>query len=163
MKLKDTCSLEGKLWQTCACMLSCFSHVRLFVTLWTLACQAPLSMEISRQDSGSGLPCPPPGDLPDPGIEHASPMSPALQVDSSPTEPPGKPIANLDSVSKSRDITLITKVHIVKAKFFWVVVYGCEFEPKRRLSAEEMMLLNCGTGEDSWESLGQQGEPTSQL
>ena len=69
-------------------MLSHFSRVRLFETLWTVAHQAPLSMGFSRQEYLSGLPCPPPGDLPDPGIE---PMSPALQVDSLPTEPPGKP------------------------------------------------------------------------
>ena len=69
-------------------MLSHFSRVRLFETLWTIAHQAPLSMGFSRQEYWSGLPCPPPGDLPDPGIE---PMSPALQVDSLPTEPPGKP------------------------------------------------------------------------
>ena len=69
-------------------MLS-LSHVRLFVTAWTAARQAALSMGFSRQEYWSGLPCPPPGDLPDPGIE---PASPALQVDSLPTEPPGKPL-----------------------------------------------------------------------
>ena len=51
-----------------------FSHVRLFVTIWTVACQAPLSMGLSR----SGLPCPSPGDLPYLGILLVSPMSPAL-------------------------------------------------------------------------------------
>ena len=50
------------------CVLSHFSHVRLFATLWTIAHKAPLSMGFSRQEYGSGLPCPPPGDLPDPGI-----------------------------------------------------------------------------------------------
>ena len=45
------------------------SRVLLFVTLWTIACQAPLSMEFSRQEFWSGFPCPPPGDLPDPGIQ----------------------------------------------------------------------------------------------
>ena len=50
-------------------MLSHFSPVQLFATLWTLACQAPLSMEFSRQEYWSGLPFPPPGDLPDPGIQ----------------------------------------------------------------------------------------------
>ena len=48
-------------------------------------------MGLSRQKYWSGLPCPPPGDLPDPGIEPRSPASPVLQVDSLPTEPPGKP------------------------------------------------------------------------
>ena len=54
------------------------SRAQLFVTLWTVACQAPLSMEFSRQEYWSGLPFPSPGDLPDPGIE---PRSPALQAD----------------------------------------------------------------------------------
>ena len=54
------------------------SRVQLFVTLWTVACQAPLSMEFSRQEYWSGVPFPSPGDLPDPGIE---PRSSALQAD----------------------------------------------------------------------------------
>ena len=53
------------------------SCVHLFVTVWTLANQAPLSMGFSRQGYWSGLPCPPPGDLPDPGIKPASLMFPA--------------------------------------------------------------------------------------
>ena len=69
-------------------MLSCFSRVRLFVTQWTVAHQAPLSMEYSRQERWSGLSCPFPGYLPDPGVK---PRSPALQVDCLSSEPPGKP------------------------------------------------------------------------
>ena len=65
-----------------AYMLSCFSHVQLLVIPWTVAHQAPLSMGFSRQEYWSGLPCPPPGDLPDPGTEPMSPVVPALQVDS---------------------------------------------------------------------------------
>ena len=57
------------------CVLSHFNRVRLFAILWTIARQAPLSMGFSRQEHWSGLPCPPPGDLPDPGIE---PVSPSL-------------------------------------------------------------------------------------
>ena len=60
------------------CMLSHFSRVQLFVILWTVARQALLSKEFSRQEHWSGLPCPPPGDLPDPGIKPASLTSPAL-------------------------------------------------------------------------------------
>ena len=60
------------------CLLSHFSHVQLFVTPWTIACQAPFSMESSRQESWSGYPFPSPGDRLDPGVELASPMSPAL-------------------------------------------------------------------------------------
>ena len=61
-----------------ACMLSHFSHVWLCATLWTIACQAPLPMGFSRQEFWSELPCLLSGDLPDPGIEPTSPMSPAL-------------------------------------------------------------------------------------
>ena len=58
-------------------------------------------------------------------------------------------MTNLDSILKSRDITLPTKVHLVKGMVFPVVVYGCESWTVKRLSAEELMLLNCGVGEDS--------------
>ena len=61
-----------------ACLLSRFSHVWLFATLWTIACQAPLSMGFSRQEYWSWLPCPPPGDLSDPEIEPPSLMLPSL-------------------------------------------------------------------------------------
>ena len=72
---------------TCVCaqFLSC---VRLFVTQWTVTCQAPLSMEFSRQECWSGLPFPTPGYLPNPGIE---PTSPALSGRFFTIEPPGKP------------------------------------------------------------------------
>ena len=61
-----------------------------------------------------------------------------------------KVMTNLDSIFKSRDITLPTKVRLVKAMVFPVVMYRCEsWTVKRRLSAEELMLLNCGVGEDS--------------
>ena len=63
-------------------------HVRLFVIPWTVARQAPLSVEFFRQGHWSGLPFPTPGDLPDPGIE---PGSPAMQADSLLSRPPGKP------------------------------------------------------------------------
>ena len=59
-------------------MLSRFSHVQLFVTLWIVTCQALLSMEFSRQERWSGLPFLPPGDLPDPGVEPESLTSLAL-------------------------------------------------------------------------------------
>ena len=59
-----------------------------------------------------------------------------------------KVITNLDSILKSRDITLPTKGHLVKAMVFPVLIYGCESWTIRKLSAEELMLLNCGVGED---------------
>ena len=60
-----------------------------------------------------------------------------------------KVMINLDSVLKSRDITLPTKVRLLKAMVFPVVMYRCESWTIRKLSAEELMLLNCGVGEDS--------------
>ena len=58
-------------------------------------------------------------------------------------------MTNLDSIFKSRDITLPTKVRLVKAIVFPLIIYGCESWTKRKLGAEELMLLNCGVGEDS--------------
>ena len=58
-------------------------------------------------------------------------------------------MTDLDSILESRDITLLTKVHVVKAMVFPVVMYGCECWIIKKLSAEELMLLNCGVGEDS--------------
>ena len=75
----------------CCCFLL-FSHSVVsdsLATPWTVACQAPLSMEFSRQESWSGLPFPPPGDLPDRAIE---PTSPALAGGFFTTEPPWKPL-----------------------------------------------------------------------
>ena len=56
-----------------------------------------------------------------------------------------KAMTRIDSILKSRDITLLTKLHLVKAMVFPAVIYGCE----KRLSTKELMLLNCGAGEDS--------------
>ena len=72
-----------------------------------------------------------------------------------------KVMTNLDSIFKSREFTLSTKVRLVKTMVFPVVMYGCEGWTIKKLSAKELMLLNCSIGEDSWESLGQQGDPTS--
>ena len=68
-------------------VLSHFSCIQFFVIPWTVAFQAPPSMEFSRQEYWNGYPIPSPGHLPDPRIE---PESPTLQVDSLPSEPPGK-------------------------------------------------------------------------
>ena len=57
-------------------------------------------------------------------------------------------MTNLDNILKSRDITLPTRGHLIKAMVFPVVMYGCESWTIRKLSAEELMLLNCGVGED---------------
>ena len=68
------------------------------MTLWTVASQAPLSMGFSRQEYWSGLPFPPPGDLPDRGINLASPVSPALKADFLPAEPSGNPKAQFSEL-----------------------------------------------------------------
>ena len=58
-------------------------------------------------------------------------------------------MTDLDSILKSRDITLPTKVRLVKAMVFPVVMYGCESRTVKKAELEELMLLNCGVGEDS--------------
>ena len=83
------------------------SSVQLFVTLWTVAHQAPMSMGFSRQEYWSGLPFPSPGDLPNPGIE---PRSPALQADALSSESP-------DSILKSRDIIFPTNVSLCSQSY----------------------------------------------
>ena len=60
-----------------------------------------------------------------------------------------KVMTNLDSILKSRNVTLPTKVRLVKAMVFPVVMYGCESWTVKKLSTKELMLLNCGVGEDS--------------
>ena len=95
--------------------LSC---VQLFVTPWTVAYQAPLSMGFSSKSAEVDCHF----------LLH---------------------MTNLDSILKSRDTTLSTKVHLVKAMVFPVVMYGCESWTVRKLSAKELMLLNYGVGEDS--------------
>ena len=68
-------------------------------------------------------------------------------------------MTNLNSILKSRDITLPSKVCLVKAMVFPVVMYRCGSWTVKK--AEELMLLNCGAGEDSFESFGLQGDPAS--
>ena len=85
-------------FQLCYTVLSCFSCVWLFVTPWTTACQASLSMEFSRQEHWSGLSFPTAGDLPNLGIETVSPVSPALAGRLFATEPPGKPFGRISYV-----------------------------------------------------------------
>ena len=83
----------GHTWMNvfvCVCVLCMISPVLLFSTPWTVAHQAPLSMEFPSQEYWSGLPFPPPGGLPDPGMEPVSLASPALTGRCSTTAPPGK-------------------------------------------------------------------------
>ena len=98
------------------------SHVQLFATPWTVPLQSPLSMEFPRQQYCSGLPFPSPEDLPDPGIEPTSPGSLALQENSLPTEPPGKPLVwqRCCSLGKVSFEWLI----LLEAKFFFSCFQG---------------------------------------
>ena len=86
-------SLRNYCSNSCLTQIS-VSHIQLFATPWTVAYQAPLSMEFSKQECWSGLPFPSPGDLLHTGLE---PGSPALQVGSLPAELPGKPLAQINS------------------------------------------------------------------
>ena len=133
-----------------SCMCECgHSVVSNSVTLWFLS-----PWDFSGKNRAVGCHFPPPGDLPNPGREPLSPVPLELQADSLPTEPSGNPnlprlfkitvdgdcnheikrhlllgrtvMTNLGSILKSRDITLLTKVHIIKAMVFPVVMYGCE-------------------------------------
>ena len=86
-------------------LLSHFSRVWLFVTLWTGACQTPLPMGFSRQEYWSGFPCLPPGDLPKPGIK---PGSPALQADSLPLSHRGSPSPITSPPSNQKNVHILT-------------------------------------------------------
>ena len=93
-------------WTSVCVPAQLLSSVLLFATPWIVVCQAPLSMELSRQEYWHGLPFPPPGDFPNPGIEPASPGFPALASWFFITEPPGKPclfpFSSVQSLSRVR-------------------------------------------------------------
>ena len=86
------CKLEPQHNAVRTCVLSHFSRVQLFATLWTIALQGPLSMGFSRPEHWSGFPCPPPRDLLDPGIQPVSPVTPALQADYLPLSHHASPV-----------------------------------------------------------------------
>ena len=103
------------------------SGVWLFATPWTLVRQAPLSIVLSQQEFWSGLPFPPPGDLPDPdpGMEPPSPTWPSLEAGFFTTEPPGKPLIYVYSQTK---LTNDHKYHIVRCLNYLCAIYsvfGC--------------------------------------
>ena len=100
------------------CLLSRFNHVRLFATLWTVAL---LSMGFSRQEYWSGLPCPPPGDLPDPGIELTSPVSPALAGQFFTTVPPGKLVVmyNCDVIVSTGAVYTVGQLDTTQSSPLW--------------------------------------------
>ena len=99
------------------CVLSHFSRVQLCATPWTVARQAPLSMGISRQEYWGGLPCPPPGDLPDPGIEPLSLTSPALGDRFFTTEPPDNPSVTSRPCEPHPGPRILTSTPLLSSKF----------------------------------------------
>ena len=74
------------------------------------------------------------------------------------SSPHRKAMTNLDSILKARDITLSIKLHIVKAMFFSVIMYRYEGWTMKKAEHQRILLFNCGAGEESWESLGLQGD-----
>ena len=117
-------------------LLCCFSRVRLCVTPETTAYQSPLSLGFSRQEHWSGLPFP-------------SPMRESEKWKWS------RPVMS----DSSRPHQAPPSMGFSRQEYWSGVPLPC---PIKKLSAEELMLLNCGVGEDSWESLGLQGDPASQ-
>ena len=114
------CRAEFLSLHFCMCtnpsLVKLLSRVWLFATLWTVAHQAPPSIECSRQEYWSGLPFPSPGDLPNPGIE---PGSPALWADTSLSEPPGNPSLGMPNFSSSFHLFVSTK-NCSESKFFFL-------------------------------------------
>ena len=115
----------------CVCKLSRFSHVHRFSTLWTVARQAPLSMGFSRQEYCSGLLSPPPGELPDPRVKPAFPVSLALQVDS----------LSLSHRWKALGIWVKFWVLALVATFYIVFSFECHNDPPEFYPAFWALLI----------------------
>ena len=96
-----------------AVLVKSLSCVQLFATSWTVAHQAPPSMEFSRQESWSGLPFPSPGDLPDPGIK---PRSPTLQADALLSRPPGSNSLEFLNFLNSLSVSLRSRTRKMRSK-----------------------------------------------
>ena len=92
-------------------VLSCFSCVWLFATLWTVVCQVALPLGFSREEYWGGLPCPPPRHLPDPGIKSTYPVATALQADSLPLSHRGKPSTILELCNTKMNKTNVLPAH----------------------------------------------------
>ena len=133
------CVEELALWNLCCAVFSC-SVVQLFVTPWTATSQAPLSMGFSRQDYWNGLSCPPPGDLPNPGIE---PRSLRLQVDSLPSEPPGKSLWSLIETWPRNCMAWVRTTGLINitSRFSPVTSLGCI------LKLWQYFAFNCNSAE----------------
>ena len=105
-------------------VLSHFSHVRLFETPWTAAHQAPPSMGILQARILEWVPCPPPGDLPDPGTEPVVLMTPEWQAGSLLLAPPGKPLMRMvarqrEVISSSRKKACLVPARVASGPLIW--------------------------------------------
>ena len=119
-------------------MLNRFSRVRLFVTPWTAAHQAPPSMGFFWQEYWSGLPCPPPRDLPDPGIKPTSPEAPALQVKFLPVSHWEAPICS-NSTLMNHSIPFILS-YLLSPFHYFLWYHLNEFSSKQVLLLETILL-----------------------
>ena len=128
----------------CVCVCACAQLLQSCLTLrnpQTVAHQAPLSMEFSRQEYWSGVPCPLPGDLPDSGVESESPAYPALQVDSLPTEAWGKPFLLVTGFNL---LTKAVVIYVPKGYMSIIFIYCNIFawdEDNTGLGASQMALV----------------------
>ena len=102
-------------------MLNCFCRVRLFMTIWPVAHQAPLFIGFSRQVYWSRLLCSPSGYLPEPGIEPATPITPALQADSLLLNHQGSPINAQSIAEKMTALNIIKTVNIFS--FYFILIH----------------------------------------
>ena len=127
-------------WGLCA-VLSHFSYVRLFVTQWTTACQAPLSMGFSRQEYWSRLLCPLPGDLPDAGIKLMSPAAATLQADSLLLSNWGSPLGAIDNTQRRETL---------KMGRAQVNLHGCHLLVGK---SQPLLELAASTGQWAWFSV----------
>ena len=133
------------------------SHALLFETPWAIACQALLSIGFFRQEYWSGLPFPPSGDLPNPGIQHASLATPALASGLSTTEPPGKPFHSVYIYQNTRCTleifyNLICHFYLDKAKIiytYWILLpmqqmrvwfLGCKDPLEKKMTSNSSIL-----------------------
>ena len=157
----------------CCAVPSCFSHVWLFATLWTVGHQALLSMWFSRQEYWSGLSCPSPGDLPDRGIESMSLMSPASAGDIGRFFMPsashlGSPVEYYSAIKKNEimpfaaiwmdlDITILSEVsrkrktNIIWLSFIWNLKYNRNeliYKTNRPICIENRFVV--AKGEEGW-------------
>ena len=133
-------------------MVSCLSRVRLYATPGTVARQAPLSVGFSRQEYWSGLPCPPLGDLPDPGIKPALLRSPALQAVSLPSELlPGKPQSKCSTIQNMRKLWCLWVLFLT---CFQHLSKSCTLPPfKKQGLANTSQVI--GLGQNHWPLGGQ--------